>query len=425
MSYAADSTPATTPSGATPPGEEFRRHWRLLLAATAGVICSSVVLPFYTIGTLLKPVTAEFGWTRAEFQSAILFSATLGALAGPLVGWLIDRHGSRRIALTGLVGLSLGFFAAASMDGQLWVFYAAYACMALLGAGTTPITWTRAVGAAFSRRRGLALGLALSGTGLCAMGAPLFTVWLLEEVGWRGAYVGLGLLPLLLAGPLVLWGFRETGGGNAAAPGPAAAAEGIGVREALRGYRFWVLLLSVFLAYMAVSGIGPNIVPALTDKGRSPTEAALLQGVYGFSIIGARILVGLLLDRFWAPAVACVSLLLPVVGCLLLVDATTLPWQVLAMALIGFAAGAELDLMSYLAARYFGMRHYGAIYALLYAALAVCSGTAPALFALVQDRSGSYDAAFAGAAVLFLLSSLVVLALGRYPRFEPPGAATR
>jgi MFS family permease len=414
MSYAADSTTGS------PGSAEFRRHWRLLLAATAGVICSSVVLPFYTIGTLLKPVTAEFGWSRAEFQSAILFSATLGALAGPLVGWLIDRHGSRRIALVGLVGLSLGFFAAASMNGQLWVFYAAYACMALLGAGTTPITWTRAVGAAFSARRGLALGLALSGTGLCAMAAPLFTVWLLEHFGWRGAYIGLGLLPLLFAGPLVLWGFRERGAAPAGPQATEAAATGISVREALRGYHFWVLLLSVFLAYLAVSGIGPNLVPALTDKGRSPTEAALLQGVYGASIIGARILVGLLLDRFWAPAVAAASLLLPVIGCLLLTGAGTLPWQVLAMALIGFAAGAELDVMSYLAARYFGMRHYGAIYALLYAALAVCSGTAPALFALVQDRSGSYDAAFAGAAVLFLLSAAVVLALGRYPRFDPP-----
>ena len=410
MSYAATSTHSSSGDG------EFRRHWRLLLAAMAGVICSSVVLPFYTIGTLLKPVTAEFGWSRAEFQSAILFSATLGAMAGPLVGWLIDRYGSRRIALPGLAGLSLGFFLAASMDGSLWVFYSAYACMALLGAGTTPITWTRAVGAAFSRRRGLALGIALSGTGICAMAAPLLTVWLLEQHGWRGAYVGLGLLPLLLAAPLVLWGFRGEPAPGAPADAAGAGATGLSVREALRGYRFWVLLGSVFFAYLAVSGIGPNIIPALTDQGLSPTQAALLQGVYGASIIGARILVGALVDRFWAPGVACLSLLLPVVGCLILSDPAPLWAQGVAMALIGFAAGAELDLMSFLAARYFGMRHYGAIYALLYAALAVCSGTAPALFALVQDRSGSYDAAFAGAAVLFALSAFLVLALGRYPR---------
>lgn len=239
---------ATTASRSSSGADEFRRHWRLLLAATAGVICSSVVLPFYTIGTLLKPVTAEFGWSRAEFQSAILFSATLGAMAGPLVGWLIDRYGSRRIALPGLAGLSLGFFLAAAMDGSLWMFYSAYACMALLGAGTTPITWTRAVGAAFSHRRGLALGLALSGTGICAMAAPLFTVWLLEQHGWRGAYVGLGLLPLLLAAPLVLWGFRGEPSPGAPAETGNAGAWGLSVRDALRGYRFWVLLFSVFLA---------------------------------------------------------------------------------------------------------------------------------------------------------------------------------
>lgn len=408
MSYASASTQGSDGAG------EFRRHWRLLLAATAGVICSSVVLPFYTIGTLLKPVTAEFGWTRAEFQSAILFSATLGALAGPLVGWLIDRYGSRRVALPGLCGLAIGFFLASTVEGDLWMFYGAYACMALLGAGTTPITWTRAIGVAFTQHRGIALGLALSGTGICAMAAPLYTVWLLEAFGWRGAYAGLGLLPLLLALPLASWGLRDAPpAASAAASAPAST--GQSVREALRGYRFWVLLASVFFAYLAVSGIGPNLIPALTDKGLSTTDAALLQGIYGVSIIGARVLVGALVDRFWAPAVACVSLLLPVAGALILGSSAPLPLQALAMALIGFAAGAELDLMSYLAARYFGMRHYGAIYALLYAALAVCSGTAPALFAMVQDHTGSYDAAFRGAAVLFALSAFTVLALGRYP----------
>jgi MFS family permease len=216
----------------------------------------------------------------------------------------------------------------------------------------------------------------------------------------------------------VLWGFRDEPRSGASGVSDGAAATGLTVRQALRGYRFWVLLSSVFFAYLAVSGIGPNIIPALTDQGLSPTQAALLQGVYGASIIGARILVGALVDRFWAPGVACLSLLLPVVGCLILSDPAPLWAQGVAMALIGFAAGAELDLMSFLAARYFGMRHYGAIYALLYAALAVCSGTAPALFALVQDRSGSYDAAFAGAAVLFALSAFLVLALGRYPRAD-------
>ena len=405
-------------SSSNPPGQsEFARHWRLLAAATAGVSCSSVVLPYYSIGVLLQPVTAEFGWTHAQFQWAILFSATLGALTGPVVGWLVDRYGVRRVALPGLLGLGLGFFMAAAMDGSLWMFYSAYACMAVLGAGTTPITWTRALAAKFHHRRGLALGLALSGTGICAMIAPRFTLWFVESFGWRSAYVALGLLPILFAAPLVWWGCRD----ESSAPASVTVEppqHGLSPREALRGQHFWILLLSILFAYLAISGIGPNLIPALTDKGLPVGRAALLLGLMGAAIVAARIVVGLLVDRFWAPAVAFCSLLLPMAGCLILADTRSPAMQTLAVVLLGFGAGAELDLMSYLTARYFGVRHYGRIYAVLYAALALCSGVAPALFATVRDRSGSYDTAFLGAALLFALGAATVLGLGRYPDFS-------
>ena len=107
----------------------------------------------------------------------------------------------------------------------------------------------------------------------------------------------------------------------------------------------------------------------------------------------------------WAPAVAFCSLLLPMAGCLILADTRSPAMQTLAVVLLGFGAGAELDLLSYRTARYFGVRHYGRIYAVLYAALALCSGVAPALFATVRDRSGSYDTAFLGAALLFALGA--------------------
>ncbi|NJO12366.1 MAG: MFS transporter [Gammaproteobacteria bacterium] len=105
-------------------------------------------------------------------------------------------------------GSESGFFRRGRSGGHLWVLYFAYAVMAILGAGTTPITWTRAIAAGFDRQRGIALGLTLTGTGICAMLSPIYAVWLVEHFGWRGAYVGLGLLPLLLAGPLVFIGFR-------------------------------------------------------------------------------------------------------------------------------------------------------------------------------------------------------------------------
>ena len=119
---------------------ELRQNWRLLASAGTGITFSVIVLPYYTIGALVVPITEEFGWTRAEFQTAILFSAGLGALTAPLVGYLSNRFGPRRIALPAIVGLSSGFLIASTLQGDLWLLYSAYACMAILGAGTIPVT---------------------------------------------------------------------------------------------------------------------------------------------------------------------------------------------------------------------------------------------------------------------------------------------
>jgi MFS family permease len=399
---------------------EIRRGWLLILASSAGIICSSVVLPFYTIGALVKPLTSEFGWARADVQLGILFSSGLGILTAPVVGLLSDRYGPRALVLPGLVGLASGFFLAASMDGQLWMLFLAYGAMAILGAGTTPITWTRAIATSFDRQRGLALGLTLTGTGICAMLAPAYAVWLTERFGWRGAYVGIGLLPLLLAGPIVWYGFRpsDPAAGGAAVPATAASQHwGLTLGEAIRGYRFWVLSLSILAVYMAVSGISPNLIAALTDKGFSAASAATVQGAYGLSIIVGRLVVGYLVDRFWAPAVALVSLSLPVAGCLVLTGSDpSFAAAVSAALLIGFAAGAELDLMAFFAARYFGLRHYAKIYSILYALLAFGSGTAPMLFARVYDVTASYDISFYIAAAMFLLGAAILPTLGSYPQ---------
>lgn len=410
---------------------EIRLGWKLLLASSMGVICSSIVLPFYTMGALVKPLTAEFGWDRADVQLGILFSSGLGALTAPLIGALSDRYGPRAMVLPGLVGLSLSFFFAATMNGELWMFFLAYAAMALLGAGTTPVTWTRAIAQSFDKQRGFALGLTLTGTGICAMFAPAYTVWLVDEFGWRGAYIGIGLLPLLLAGPFVWAWFRprrpgDPEPGSAAdggvAPAPPVAHWGLTLGEAVRGYRFWVLCVSIFAIYLAVSGISPNLIAALTDQGFTAASAATVQGVYGFAIMLGRLVVGWLVDRYWAPGVAVVSLSLPAIGCLILTGSPDFTWAVIAALLIGFAAGAELDLMAFFAARYFGLAHYAKIYAILYAILAVAGGTAPMLFARVFDKTASYDISFLIATGLFLFGAVILLALGRYP--QPPASAT-
>ena len=152
--------------------EELAQRWPLIMATCIGIVSSSFVLPYYSIGALLTPMTEEFGWSRAQFQAAILFSSGLGALTSPLIGWLNDKYGPRRVVLPSMIGLSLGLFTASQIQGQLWMLFLAYGMMALLGAGTIPVTWTRAIATSFFKRRGLALGLALTGTGICASQTP-------------------------------------------------------------------------------------------------------------------------------------------------------------------------------------------------------------------------------------------------------------
>ena len=400
--------------------QELAQRWPLIMATCMGIISSSFVLPYYSIGALLTPVTEEFGWSRAQFQAAILFSSGLGALTSPIIGWLNDKYGPRRVALPSMIGLSVGLLTASQMEGELWMLFLAYGMMALLGAGTIPVTWTRAIATSFFKRRGLALGLALTGTGICASVAPHYTVWLTDHYGWRGAYVGLALVPLVLAWPMLYFLFKplDTHSDSALeAPDTKVALEnGLTLGEAVRGYRFWILLLSILFAYQGFSGIGPNLLPSLTDDGFTRDQAASVQSVFGISIIIGRVIVGYLVDRFWAPGVAAFCLAIPAAGAAMLHGSQTFETAALAAFLIGFAAGAELDLMAFLAARYFGLAHYAKIYSILYATLAVCSGTAPMIFASVYDATGSYDLGYRIASVLFLVSVVLILMLGRYPK---------
>ncbi len=400
--------------------DELANRWPLIMATCMGIISSSFVLPYYSIGALLTPVTEEFGWSRAQFQAAILFSSGLGALTSPLIGWLNDKYGPRRVALPSMIGLSLGLLTASQIHGDLWMLFLAYGMMALLGAGTIPVTWTRAIATSFFKRRGLALGLALTGTGICASVAPHYTVWLTNQFGWRGAYVGLALVPLLLAWPMLYFLFKPLDAHsqteNHEPENSAALESGLTLSEAVRGYRFWVLLLSILFAYQGFSGIGPNLLPSLTDDGFSREQAASVQSVFGLSIIIGRVVVGYLVDRLWAPGVAAFCLAIPAAGAAMLHGSQSFETAALAAFLIGFAAGAELDLMAFLAARYFGLAHYAKIYSILYATLAICSGTAPMIFASVYDTTGSYDLGYTVAAGLFMVSVVLILLLGRYPK---------
>jgi MFS family permease len=131
------------------------------------------------------------------------------------------------------------------------------------------------------------------------------------------------------------------------------------------------------------------------------------------------VITGLLFDRFWAPAVLVPILLGPALACWLLMGSgSSLATLMAGALLLGFAAGAESDLIAYLAGRYFGMAHYGKIYGLLYMPFGLGSAISPAIYGAVRDATGSYDAMLMVAIGLFAVGGLLPLTLGRYPVFK-------
>lgn len=408
-----------------PKDREFATGWRLVLASALGVGFGSIGFATYAIGAFIDPLGKEFGWARAEVQGAIAFGVGLGGIAAPIVGMLIDRYGGRKIAILGLLGVALGYLMASTSGADIWYFYLAYAAVALLGAGSGPVSWTRAVAGQFHRRRGLALALTLSGTGISAIFVPPYAVFVVENYGWRAGYIALTFLPLVALPFVLLYFFpRRPGAVDAAAGEKVVEAAGLTLREAVLSYRFWLLLLSILAMYLGITGIVPNLIPALTDSGFTPAAAASVQSAYGISLIVARLGIGWLLDRFWGPGVAAIVLTSPVIACLILMNGPSYVAAVVASALVGAAAGAELDLLAFFTARYFGIRNYGRIYGFLYTGVAFGAGFGPVSFAYLSDVTHSFAASFQAALILFAFGGVSILFLGRYPRFESGQASS-
>ena len=167
--------------------------------------------------------------------------------------------------------------------------------------------------------------------------------------------------------------------------------------------------------YLAVGGTITNLVPALTDNGLSRPEAVRIMSLFGAAVIGGRILVGALVDRFWAPAIATGVLLPASAASLLLTADLSFSSYAAAAVLLGAATGMEFDMLAFLAARYFGLADFPRIYGRLYMFVAGAAGVAPLAFGHLFDRTSSYDLAFGISAILLAGGAAGLLALGRYP----------
>lgn len=407
-------------AGTITSAQEFKSGWRVLLVAAMGVTCGITAIPIYTIGAFVGPLEDAYGWSRGSIQSATVFCYLTLIFAGPVAGYLTDHYGPRRVALWSVFGMSVAVGSASVLAGTLWGLYIAYALIGILGAGTSPVVWTRAVSSWFEKKRGLAFGLTLMGTGLFATVGPLYVTWAIAEFGWRGGYLALAFVPIVFVLPLVyFWFFVRVSDDDA----PVHAAEsvdnpgaGMDLNAALKTSQFWIIAFSFLFFSTSISGFISSFIPMLTDGGLSRGEAASMAGSIGLAVLLGRVLTGILLDHVRASVLSTVVMAFPAIGCLLWGLGVLGPsGPLIAAILVGFAGGAEFDLVAYMTSRYFGLRHYGKLYGILFSPVIAGAAIGPLMFGFGFDNFGSYAPVLLLAAALFVVGGVSQLFLGKYP----------
>ncbi|MEO7773230.1 MAG: MFS transporter [Steroidobacteraceae bacterium] len=404
--------------GALSGHSEFKLGARPLAAALLGVACGASPLPFNVLPLVMGPINKEFGWDFAAISAGVTIFGIIAALLAPVYGGLADRFGVRPVALISLFVFGVVFGGFYFLPGSLSGYWLFWAVLGAIGIGSTPVTWSRAISLWFNRNRGLALGIMLLGTSLSALIVPQIAQWAIVAGGWRLAFPAAALLPLLIALPVGLLWFREPRveerpPGVSGVDGKVA---GLTLTQAFRNYRFWMLHGSILMIALAYGGAHIHIAQIVGLHGFSAQVGASVLGVVALGILAGRLIVGLLFDRFWAPGIAFPALLLPALACWLLMGTeTSLPLVMTGAFLLGFAAGAESDVIAFLAAKYFGMAQYGRIYGALYMPFGIGSAISPIIYGTVRDRTGSYDSMLVAAMVLFAVGGALLLPLGRYP----------
>ncbi len=388
------------------------RDWSTVAACALCLMLSVGTLLLYSFSVFIRPLAAQFHWTRTQISGALTIGQFAVALTCPFWGALVDRFGPRRVILPSIIGMSVAYGSLAFLTPHIGHLYLTFALFTILGGAAAPVGYAAVLVRSFERHLGLALGFALMGIGLGASLLPKAATWLTLTHGWRLAYATIALATLILTIPAALFATRH-------AKLPAAALTHVKVAVLpLITTRAFLLMCSIFILLGAASGgTLAHFVPLMGDRGMSPAQAANVVSLAGIMVILGRAGIGWLLDRFnTARLLAGVAGIILTALVVLLASHSKASGYVASL-LVGSVLGAEVDFTAFMVRRYFGNAAFGRLYGIAFGAFSLGVGVGPLLMGMSFDRLGSYRPGL----LLFVgLSALAALATFALPGYDAP-----
>lgn len=401
---------------------------RSLLVLIGVVVVSSVGsgMPWYTMGILFTPLTAEFNWGRGAYSVATsLFMLTMNLSALP-IGNLVDRWGSRRIM--GVMGVaSFAIWLLISQVGRLGPqailvqLYVLYVLLGVASSGLGNVPCSALVARWFQKRRGLAMGVSLIGGSLPGVILVPLSAPLIDAYGWRAFTAGLGVIVLLASIPMVLWVIRDPPAEPAPEPASrrnvetAAPTNAVlpdySAREALRSVSFWVIGVAFALGSAASVAIQMHAIPFLMDRGLTRATASSIWGFLALWGIIGKVALGWAADRYSAKVIYSASLLAQALA-VVIAFASASPLAAWAFAMFfGLGMGGQICTRATIVAEYYGVRAYGTIWGLV--TLFTLPGTVGGgpLAGFLYDLTGNYRTPYTIFVVAFALGAAAVLLL--------------
>ena len=362
-------------------------------------------------------ILEEFSWSRAETAGAFSLSMLLFSACGPLVGWLFDRFGARRVMPFGVVVLSAGMLAS-SLVSSLWHLYFFYGV--LVAVGVTHIGFipnVLIISNWFFRHRALALGIANAGRGAGALILIPLIQYAIQTVGWRNAYLLLGSLVFVVLFPLLtifqrgspaekgLTRLGDPQSPSAEHEGARPVAAGPSLTQAMRSYRFWTLSVVGITSGLGFSALLVHVVAYITDMGYPRLFAAAIFGMTAIFRSGGGIFGGFISDRIGRESAYTAFSLLSIAGTLALIyTRPEVPLLLYAFAVLqGLGSGATATVSSSLQADIFQGKSFGLIFGVIQAATGIGAAVGPWLAGLIYDKWGTYQPVLQGMLLIYVL----------------------